>query len=355
MNYLPQLTGLRGLAAWWIVFFHFREALPLSADSFFYRLTAQGHLAVDFFFILSGFIIFINYGKSFGHFSKEALFEFLVKRLARIYPLHLFVLLLFLINPLAISTSSTVGIVGERYTPVDFFASLFLVQTWGGFNALSWNIPAWSISAEMGAYLTFPLLVAAINRLRPTLLPHLVAIGLLCMGVALLFKLNGYSSLGDGISQIGLARCVMEFAIGAVLGNFFLHNTADLPRYKQALFVFLLSFPLLAYYFHLPDYAFWPALFAALVLFFAIPSAGASYLLGKGALFYLGEISYSTYLIHYFIKDWVKFLSTDVSWMQFVVYLVLVFACSVLLYRAVEVPGRKGLTRLLLKRRLNHA
>jgi peptidoglycan/LPS O-acetylase OafA/YrhL len=355
MNYLPQLTGLRGLAAWWIVFFHFREALPLPTDSLFYRLTAQGHLAVDFFFILSGFIIFINYGKSFEHFSKEALFEFLVKRLARIYPLHLFVLLLFLINPLAISTSSTAGIVGERYAPVDFLASLFLIQTWGGFNALSWNIPAWSISAEMGAYLIFPLLVAAINRLRPSLLPQLVAIGLLCIGVALLFKVNGYSSLGDGISQIGLARCIMEFSIGAALGNFFLQNTADLVRYKLPLLVFVLGFSLLAYVYPVPDYAFWPATFAALVLFFSIPSDWANSLLGKGALFYLGEISYSTYLIHYFIKDWVKFLSTDASWVQFIVYLILVFACSVILYRTVEVPGRKGLARLLLRRYLNHA
>src|ERR1700737_2473765 len=92
-KYLSNLTPLRGIAAMWVVVFHFQVLVITFILPEQTLLVAKGYLMVDLFFIMSGFIISHVYQQSFqagiasGNFRR-----FIVARFARIYPLHLFTL-----------------------------------------------------------------------------------------------------------------------------------------------------------------------------------------------------------------------------------------------------------------------
>jgi peptidoglycan/LPS O-acetylase OafA/YrhL len=256
--YISSLTSLRGIAAWWIVIYHFREALTLMPDNPLLGVIEQGFLAVDFFFILSGFVIFINYQSYFPQLSFTSCRDFFIKRMARVYPLHFVIMIIFLINPIVITFFSQAGNLNDRYNADYYLASLLMIQNWGFFDNLAWNIPAWSISTEFGAYLVFPLLAVTIRNYFISAYWHVIAILMFCIAIFILFSEKGYPSLGSGIPNIGLIRCVIEFAMGTVIGHFYL-NFGN--QYKSARNWGLLSaliftcFALLA---GLPDYAYVP-------------------------------------------------------------------------------------------------
>ena len=156
---IPAMTAIRGLAAWWIVLHHFRfEIIPVTGPTPL-RFLDLGYISVDLFFQLSGFLILINYGERFAAFSWREYVRFIALRIGRIYPLHAFMLMIYLINPIAILLFSASGEVGAQYSPIDFVFNLFLIQNWGFTRELSWNYPAWSISTEFAAYLLFPVIV----------------------------------------------------------------------------------------------------------------------------------------------------------------------------------------------------
>src|SRR5258708_21739589 len=111
-------------------------------------------LLVDMFFILSGFVISSSYpAKSTG---TQSYFRFMIRRVARIYPLHVLTLFLFVGLTLLGIADSTLTSTGNLS---DFFYNLFLVQAWGVTDHLSFNSPAWSISAELFCYILFPVLM----------------------------------------------------------------------------------------------------------------------------------------------------------------------------------------------------
>ncbi len=160
---LRALTSVRGIAAWFVVLYHIRLSIAgLSPD--WVAVFAKGYLAVDFFFLLSGFVIWLTWGDRLRTGGWRMVPQFLRKRVARIWPLHLFML------ACAVGLALLLAATG-RANPVDYpFDELplhvFLLQNWGFTDRLAWNDPAWSISAELGAYLLFPLLALAIDWRR---------------------------------------------------------------------------------------------------------------------------------------------------------------------------------------------
>ena len=94
---IPSLTGLRGIAAAWVLLFHIglqaRYVDPLIGQVLS-TVAGGGFLGVDFFFVLSGFVIALNYSGDAAPTSVRSYLHFLKKRLARIYPVHVMVLLL---------------------------------------------------------------------------------------------------------------------------------------------------------------------------------------------------------------------------------------------------------------------
>jgi peptidoglycan/LPS O-acetylase OafA/YrhL len=206
---LDPLTGVRLFLALGVVLFHFQLYWTLPEESA--GLLNRGRLGVDVFFILSGFILTHVYlqGDRAPDYRR-----FLAARFARIYPAHLFVLLamlgLVLIAPLL-----GVGLEPGRFNPADFASTLLLVQAWFPRESLAlWNGPAWSLSAEWFAYLTFPAYAALALRLRarPWVLIGLAA--LLFVALDAVYRAQFGRVLPRAEDSMGILRIVPEFLYG---------------------------------------------------------------------------------------------------------------------------------------------
>ncbi|WP_190318611.1 acyltransferase family protein [Clavibacter michiganensis] len=176
---LTGLTGIRALAAGWVVVEHFRLVLyglfP-GTEAVLGPWIRSGFLGVEVFFVLSGFIIAYNYADRFAAFSGAGYRAFLELRFARIYPVHLVTLLAMLALVLGARALGVALSADGGYTPLSFAVNLLNAQA--VFDLPAWNAPAWSISAEFAAYLAFPLIAIGLVRLR-TASAGFVAAGLL--------------------------------------------------------------------------------------------------------------------------------------------------------------------------------
>src|SRR5690242_13824862 len=161
---IHALTAVRGLAAWWVVLFHFDSYLLPYLPSWGFDFISRGYLAVDLFFCLSGFVIYFNYG-NLAVTNMRDMSVFYLKRLAKIYPLHIFTIGLYalLLGALLLSHH---GIPDQRFSGQSLLANLFLVQDWGFATDFTWNVPSWSISAELAAYLLFPVIVVLVRATK---------------------------------------------------------------------------------------------------------------------------------------------------------------------------------------------
>ena len=349
---VAPLTSIRGLAAWWVAAYHFRDYLPATPDSWIVAIAARGFYAVDLFFILSGFVLHLNYSHLFLSPNREAFQKFAAARFARVYPLHLFMMLVFLFNPLMIAIFSRQGLgqTESRYNSIDYVLSLFLIQNWGFGDHGGWNIPSWSISTEFAAYILFPMASYFIlRRIHSSAGAILAAITLLGT-ISIVFWSAGAASLGENIAELGLPRCVLEFLTGMVLCSWFQRRGPA----KGSVGPLVCAAVILTICFagRVPDYLGVPAAFVLIVFGLTAPTGPISNLLSWRPLLYLGEISYATYMVHYFIKDWVKFLLVRdgvPNWLVFSTFVVVTLLASVALYKWVEVPWRSRLRALNYK------
>lgn len=340
---LNALTGARGLAAWFVVFYHVRDAFSDAVPLAVIDVLAKGYLAVDFFFVLSGFVMWLNYGRRFEADGLSATRDFLWRRVARIYPLHFVVLTGTLLLVAALAATGRYDAI--RYPMWELPLHYALMQNWGFTSSLSWNDPAWSISTELAAYLLLPVASLALIRLPKRLLFDLAAIGLLCAGLWLFLDLRNAAHLGDGIASNGLVRCLAEFLCGVFVCRIWQQHQSNAMRIASGLAapsLFVMWLAGLA-----GEMVIVPALFSVLVLFLALTSSWKANPLASAALVYVGDISYSTYLAHFML--WVVFkllFVTDahsVSGLLMVGFFLLTFAVSAALYHLVEQPGRRWL------------
>ena len=109
---LRALTSVRGVAAWMVVLYHIRLTID-GLPAFLLHTFAKGYLAVDFFFLLSGFVIWLSWGDRLRAEGWCGVPAFLHKRAARIWPLHLVVLGGAVLFALALA-------VAGRHDPVEY-------------------------------------------------------------------------------------------------------------------------------------------------------------------------------------------------------------------------------------------
>jgi peptidoglycan/LPS O-acetylase OafA/YrhL len=168
--FIRQLTGIRFVAAAWVLAYHLQGPLqPLGVLEVpvLSETLRVGRLGVDLFFALSGFILTHTYLERMGpslRANKTAQFWWL--RLARVYPVHL--VMLIVAGVAVVAEARLAGRDAERdwLNPIDFLRNLLLIQEWGSDPQRGWNFVAWSLSMEWLAYLAFPLLVLVIWRMH---------------------------------------------------------------------------------------------------------------------------------------------------------------------------------------------
>ena len=161
---LPALTGIRAIAAAMVVLCHYSDAIVqlLNLPPVAKPILTSGRMGVALFFILSGFILTHTYGTQLT--SWKAYRIYLAKRLARIYPLHLAVLISVIV---LFTLISCFGFTPDAFSITPFLQALTLTQAWVYIGHYPWNSPAWSISAEWFAYLSLPFILALLTRTSP--------------------------------------------------------------------------------------------------------------------------------------------------------------------------------------------
>lgn len=343
---LDALTGIRGLAAWLVVLYHIRASFAPSLAGWTIAAASKGYLAVDFFFVLSGFVLWMTWGQRLTVERWRAVTDFLRKRIARIWPLHAVILSATIL--LAVVLAATGRPLPPHYRWGELPLHFLLVQNWGFTTQLAWNDPSWSISAELAAYIAFALLMPIGARIRVAsrtlriVLPLTAAIALPFL-LDRFFAFHGENTLGADIPYFGLARCLAEFASGVAMCMVW--QRADGPLLRGCTATALAGSLVLWLSGNARETLIIPLAFAALVPLVASTSAMPQNPLSARVAVFLGEISYSTYLVHFllwalfklaFVRD-----ATNVSLSLGGLYLIITFAASVVLYRSVEVPARR--------------
>jgi peptidoglycan/LPS O-acetylase OafA/YrhL len=349
---LPALTGIRGLAAWFVVLYHIRlGAVPYLPDGANFAL-ARGYLAVDLFFMLSGFVLWLNYSGRLRRDGVRAVPKYLARRVARVWPLHLFILALTVIFAAGLAAAGKLN--PDHYPWAELPLHVLLIHNWGFTDVLTWNDPSWSISGEAGAYLLFPLIVMGVDWRSRSPAWGIAALLLLAALLSAVMTWNGATILDRDIPRFGLLRAVTEFTMGTIVCALW-QRWCSRPGLAAALAGALLGGALLlGFTTPAPETLVVPLFLAGLLLALALTADRPGNPLAARPIQYLGEISYSTYLVHFLLYIVFKIAliddPADVPPPLIGLFLLLTFAASVALYHGVERPAQRALNRVFDRR-----
>lgn len=374
--YLTTLTPLRGIAALLVVIFHSNLMVMGFMPPGYTRLLDFGWLWVDFFFILSGFIMCYVYARDFEHaVTRGSYWKFIGARFARVYPLHLFTLLWASIMT-AIVLSYARGLdpfFEEMFNLGAIPSSLVLLQGMHLYTAAPLNTPSWSLSTEWWMYMIFPFLVPYFTNTRVAW--KIVMIVLIVAGY---FGLK--YGLGDGkgpfgysinfVADWGFIRCFLGFAIGMLVYDLYKAG-AGYALFKSSI-SFAVSFVgvLVAMHFGWDDML-TLAFFPFIILSAAYNGTQVKRMLDWRPLQRLGDWSFSIYMVHipiaYFYTIWsirqdptlfadfMKLVTTPpdlaLGWKLCIALVTLTLMVAALTYRYIEIPARNYLNKRFQTRR----
>ncbi len=333
------LTALRGIVALWFVLYH-ATTLPdspanLGTSAAWAGLILAAPFGVDLFFMLSGFVLTLNYRDGI-----PGLRRFLVRRFARIYPLHALTLVALAVMVLAaprIGVPMT-GAGASLLVPSDLPYQFALLHGFV-FDRPSWNVPSWPLSALALCYLMFPL--AQPYLVRAAVRPLLIA-----LVIALFADIAIAAAFDEPVAGLpGIGRAVSGFVAGGIV--FRLGESRSLPK-GAAEFAALALVALAA--FEAPPGWMMPF---GLLLIGALAQADGFLCrwLSTSVPHWLGTISYSVILCHipaYLVLHKVlALLATgrgESHAITFVaLYIAVTLGASELAYRLTERPARAGI------------
>lgn len=343
-EYRFSLNALRGFAALYVVLYHLHWHTSFNWLGIFPALRF-GYIGVDFFFILSGLIISHVYLAKSENGSPAFWTTFIWLRIARLLPVHLLLMVI-----LAVVSLIGLPLSEQSQSWADWLSLTLLVHQWALPDGYVWNGPAWSVSAELFAYLfVFPL-VAWLSRLTKSVR---LGVWLILPGIAIMATII---SLFGTINAIGGAGPLMRVTAGFLIGSgLFLLLDRRKWRIDWAAVLIWTGLALVPF-------------FAALLLLqaqglrvdillvgyvviviTATYSAGGrvAQFLSSAPLFWLGEISFSLYLCHMPVLRAMSYVGSTLGIERGFWFGVAQVAVSIitahLLFCLVEIPARSAL------------
>jgi peptidoglycan/LPS O-acetylase OafA/YrhL len=335
------------------------------------KFVTHSSLFVDFFFVLSGFVITHAYMRRLT--TSSDIYIFMLRRFGRLWPLHFALLLVF------ISIELTKVLFVHRFSmhrsPFDesnplntILPNLLLVQSifMGG---PTWNVPSWSISTELWTYVGFGAVCLCWPKRRPPLFVML-GVALFAAGIIVLFSPSFLETNRD----YAIFRCVYGFVAGHLVYRIWESGPSRLPG--AALIEILAVIVVLAFVYAVDGDA-WslaaPAIMGFAVLAFAHEGGYLSRVLRMRMFTLLGEWSYSIYMVHWLVigllSRTMNFMGggagqssssaleqglgrlpvCDPTWLSdcvFLGYLLLVVGLAAITYQLIERPSRAFFYRL---------
>jgi peptidoglycan/LPS O-acetylase OafA/YrhL len=360
---IRPLVGVRGIATVWVVLFHLNPLL--------YRLLPRTRAAedflnsammmVDFFFILSGFIITYRYLDQLSSPSRQRVGRYLALRFARIWPVHAVVLLAFVAYHQWSVSNLGYGLESDNVDLRNVFLNLVMWQQLPPGTPI--NLPSWSLAPEVGAYFAFPILAILLIRIRSWRFAFVAASVVLAVGAIRLWFL--YESLGPSggsyywVPWLRIATC---FTVGCLLNvgwRLLPEDRRRGPGWDVLAFAGMAGVLVTVAIvergeeFRVPM-ATYPFL-ALAVLGCAGATGIVARVLGSRVMEWSGRISYSVYLTHfpviviansYLLRHGALGQSRVERALLILGVLVAVLAVGVATYHLVEEPSRKVLRRL---------
>lgn len=361
-HFIPALGGVRAFIAWWVVLFHAQShllALVPEFAGFLRPIVGSGHMRVDIFFVLSGFVLSYRYAPEFRTPRGTGYLSFVLRRLWRIYPLHVLTLLVLLLLAGVAGLSGRDPGLLRNSGGFDVVTNLLLIQAWILPMKFSWNYPAWSLSSEWLAYLTFPVMSALLWRIRSAWAAFAGATVLLIgMSIVCTWMLNigvyGYDFM---------IRLVTEFTAGCLLYHVFRAGILRHWRWNVLTPTLFVAALILGVWMEVQGYkVFWLVLLFALFLLGLAHEVGPAKRLFESRLMqYWGRRSYSLYITHalsiYMFAALLPAAGFGDSGLGLRILVLGVYLCflalvGALTYRFLEEPLRRmDVDRLLFRRR----
>jgi peptidoglycan/LPS O-acetylase OafA/YrhL len=348
-------------------------------------IISSGFVGVSFFFILSGFILAYNYLDAQGG-TRVSWRDFWVARLARVYPVYVFAICVAVLPYLhgAWCTGLHIYPVCTRANPaVTIGTELSLLQEWIPGTGWLYNPPDWSVSVEAVFYLLFPIIALGLARLNRGQL--LQALG--CAWGALVVMVGAYLLISpDGIRHVtgeympgaNWLRLLFyhpifrlpEFIMGVIAGRLYVMRRAQgvaagvtFGRLTVGLASVLITIAIVGVL-SLGQLPMWllnnislDPLFLLLIYVVAFEAGPVAWLFSLPAVVLLGEASYSMYILHYPIWDWMNNVLADLhvgfdahSPGFFLIYLAVVVGTSVTTLYLIERPARRAIRQAWMAR-----
>ncbi|MFA6701631.1 MAG: acyltransferase [Dysgonamonadaceae bacterium] len=360
------LDGLRGVAAFMVICYHVFEGFATSPID---QRFNHGYLAVDFFFVLSGFVVGYAYD---DRWNKMKIKDFFKRRLIRLHPMVVMGAILGAITFVIQGSVQWDGTQVPFYLLITaFILTIFMIpavpgtgpEVRGNGEMFPLNGPSWSLFFE---YIGNILYALFIRRMSTKALSILVAISGISLASFAMFNLSGYGSLGVGWTMAdynllgGFLRMIFAYSAGLLISRNFkpIHIRGAFWKCSIAI-VILLSVPHLG-----AEGALWmnglydtvcTLVFFPILVYFGASGATTDKVSSKINKF-MGDISYPLYMVHYpfmylfYAWLWKNNLTFSETWP---VAIVLVLGCVLIAYLSLKFydePLRKRLNNKFLKK-----
>lgn len=351
------LDALRGVLALFVVLFH----LPVDSHLRDLPLVMHGYLVVDYFFVLSGFVIAHSYGQRINDGAQGR--DFLIKRVARVWPLHAVMLGLFVLLEVVRALThfdSVPPFTGDR-APGGIITNLLMIQALGTEDSQTWNGPAWAVSAEMLCYVVFAGVVLWARKWVFLASVILAAAGL---AVLILFAPEAeWASWMNTTWRLGWARALYGFFVGVVVYRLWTMRPGPGWGWLEA---GLIALALVFVWFAVGPWTVLATLFFAPVVWVLAGDRGpVAEALTWEPLVKLGDVSYGVYLIHmllivlmmivarktgFYVERRIDLGSVWLNDLLMLGFLATAVGLAVLSYRFIETPARDAVSAWLKRR-----